>query len=225
VNEEIYARLFEMLSESKQHLVEKNAARRTRHLTVAVEHLYQSHNTSAVIRSCDCFGLQDVYIIARQQYKVNRDIAMGAGKWITEHSFQQGETEACLREIKNKGYKLVATSPHAEMSLFDLPVDQPVCLLFGAEKHGLSEVATDMADEVIHIPMFGFTESFNISVSVALCLQILRQKMEQEVHNWQLSEADQLELKLQWCRNILRNGDAVYEEVKRLLEAEHKSNR
>jgi tRNA (guanosine-2'-O-)-methyltransferase len=82
-----------------------------------------------------------------------------------------------------------------------------------------------MADEVIHIPMFGFTESFNISVSVALCLQILRQKMEQEVHNWQLSEADQLELKLQWCRNILRNGDAVYEEVKRLVELEKRVNR
>jgi tRNA (guanosine-2'-O-)-methyltransferase len=218
VKEEIYVRLFDMLSDSKQHLVEKNAVRRTRHLTVAVEHLYQSHNTSAVIRSCDCFGLQDVYIIARKQYKVNRDIAMGAGKWITEHRFQQGETESCLREIKDKGYRLVATSPHATMSLFDLPVDQPICLLFGTEKHGLSEEATAFADEVIHIPMFGFTESFNISVSVALCLQILRQKMEQEVENWQLSEEDQLELKLQWCRNILKNGDAVYEEVKKLLE-------
>jgi tRNA (guanosine-2'-O-)-methyltransferase len=218
VKEEIYVRLFDMLSDSKQHLVEKNAVRRTRHLTVAVEHLYQSHNTSAVIRSCDCFGLQDVYIIARKQYKVNRDIAMGAGKWITEHRFQQEETESCLREIKDKGYRLVATSPHATMSLFDLPVDQPICLLFGTEKHGLSEEATAFADEVIHIPMFGFTESFNISVSVALCLQILRQKMEQEVENWQLSEEDQLELKLQWCRNILKNGDAVYEEVKKLLE-------
>ena len=218
MKEEIYVRLFDMLSDSKQHLVEKNAVRRTRHLTVAVEHLYQSHNTSAVIRSCDCFGLQDVYIIARKQYKVNRDIAMGAGKWITEHRFQQGETESCLREIKDKGYRLVATSPHATMSLFDLPVDQPICLLFGTEKHGLSEEATAFADEVIHIPMFGFTESFNISVSVALCLQILRQKMEQEVESWQLSEEDQLELKLQWCRNILKNGDAVYEEVKKLLE-------
>jgi tRNA (guanosine-2'-O-)-methyltransferase len=218
VKEEIYARLYDMLSDSKQHLVEKNAARRTRHLTVAVEHLYQSHNTSAVIRSCDCFGLQDVYIIARKQYKVNRDIAMGAGKWITEHRFQQGETESCLRKIKDKGFRLVATSPHAEMSLFDLPVDQPICLLFGTEKHGLSDEATAFADEVIHIPMFGFTESFNISVSVALCLQILRQKMEQEVENWQLSEEDKLELKLQWCRNILKNGDAVYEEVRKLVE-------
>lgn len=222
MKEEIYARLFEMLSESKQHLVEKNAARRTRHLTVAVEHLYQSHNTSAVIRSCDCFGLQDVYIIARQQYKVNRDIAMGAGKWITEHRFQQAESEACLREIKSKGYTLVATSPYAEMSLFDLPVDKPVCLLFGSEKRGLSDTATALADEVIHIPMFGFTESFNISVSVALCLQILRQKMEQEFPHWPLSEEEQLDLKLQWCRNILRNGDAVYEEVKRLVELERK---
>lgn len=212
-----------MLSNSKQHLLEKNAAQRTRHLTVAVEHLYQSHNTSAVIRTSDCFGLQDVYIIARKQYKVNRDVAMGAGKWITEHRFQQGEVTTCLNEIKNKGYIIVATSPHAEMSLFDLPVDKPICLLFGAEKHGLSEEAIAQADEVIHIPMFGFTESFNISVSVALCLQILRHKIEQETQNWRLTEEEQLELKLQWCRNILKNGDAVFDEVKRLVALEMKN--
>jgi len=220
VKKEIYARLFEMLSDSKQHLVEKNAVRRTRHLTVAVEHLYQSHNTSAVIRSCDCFGLQDVYIIARKQYKVNRDIAMGAGKWITEHRFQQGETAKCINDIKARGYKIVATSPSATKTIHDISVEEPICLFFGTEKHGLSDEAFQAADEVVSIPMFGFTESFNISVSVALCLQILRRNMELSSVNWQLSDEDQLDLKLQWCRNILKNGEAVYEEVRKLVEME-----
>ena len=220
MKKEIYARLFEMLSDSKQHLVEKNAARRTRHLAVAAENLYQSHNTSAVIRSCECFGLQDVFVIAKQKYKVNRDVAMGAGKWITEHRFQQGETTQCINEIKTRGYKIVATSPSASQTIHDLSIEQPICLLFGTEKFGLSEEAFQAADEVVSIPMFGFTESFNISVSVALCLQVLRQKMEQSSVNWQLSEEEQLDLKLQWCRNILKNGDAVYEEVKKLVEKE-----
>ncbi len=221
VKEEIYKRLFDMLSDSKMHLVEKNAARRTRHLTVAVENLYQSHNTSAVIRNCDCFGLQDVYVIAKHKFKLNRDVAMGATKWITEFRYQQGESEKCLSDIKAKGYKIVATSPAAEQSIFDLDVKEPICLLFGTEKYGLSDAAFAQADETVHIPMFGFTESFNISVSVALCLQVLRQKMEREVENWALSPEEQLDLKLDWCKKILKNGDAVYEVVQRLVEQEY----
>ena len=218
MKQKIYERLFEMLSDSKMHLVEKNASRRTRHLTVALENLYQSHNTSAVIRNCDCFGLQDVYVIAKNKFKLNRDVAMGANKWITEHRFEQGETNICLNEIKAKGYKIVATSPTAVQSIFDLEVSQPICLLFGTEKYGLSPEAFAQADETIHLPMFGFTESFNISVSVALCLHELRQKMEREVQHWQLSEEEQLDLKLDWCRKILKNGDAVYEVVKKMVE-------
>ena len=220
MKQKIYERLFEMLSDSKMHLVEKNASRRTRHLTVAVENLYQSHNTSAVIRNCDCFGLQDVYVIAKNKFKLNRDVAMGANKWITEHRFEQGETNMCLNEIKAKGYKIVATSPTADQSIFDLEVSQPLCLLFGTEKYGLSPEAFAQADETVHLPMFGFTESFNISVSVALCLHELRQRMEREVQHWQLSEEEQLDLKLDWCRKILKNGDAVYEVVKKMIEEE-----
>lgn len=221
MKEEIYKQLFEMLSDSKMHLVEKNAARRTRHITVAIENLYQSHNTSAVIRNCDCFGLQDVYVIAKNKFKLNRDVAMGATKWISEHRFSQGESELCLNEIKSKGYKIVATSPLAETSIFDLSVKEPICLLFGTEKYGLSEKAFEMADKTVNIPMYGFTESFNISVSVALCLQELRRKMESEVEHWQLSSEEQLDLKLDWCRKILKNGDAVYEVVKNRVKHEY----
>lgn len=213
-----------MLSDSKMHLVEKNAARRTRFLTVALENLYQSHNTSAVIRNCDCFGLQDVYVIAKQKFKLNRDVAMGATKWITEHRFAQGESEQCLREIKAKGYKLVATSPNATQTIGELALNQPICLLFGTEKYGLSEAAFSLADETVKIPMYGFTESFNISVSVALCLQELRQKMEQDVDHWHLSEEEQLDLKIDWCKKILKNGDAVYDVVRKQVEASTKED-
>lgn len=220
MKEEIYKRLFEMLSDSKMQLIEKNANRRTKHLTVVVENLYQSHNTSAVIRNCDCFGLQDVYVIAKHKFKLNRDVAMGATKWITEYRYSQGESERCLRDVKSKGYKIVATSPAATQSIYDLDLSHPTCLLFGTEKYGLTETAFGMADQSVYIPMFGFTESYNISVSVALCLQVLRQKMEQTVENWQLKPTEQLELKLDWCRKILKNGDAVYDFIEKLIEQE-----
>lgn len=213
-----------MLSDSKMHLIEKNAARRTRYLTVAIENLYQSHNTSAVIRNCDCFGLQDIYVVAKQKFKLNRDVAMGATKWISEHRFAQGETEQCLHELKTKGYKLVATSPNATQTIGELSMNQPICLLFGTEKHGLSDEAFAMADETVKIPMYGFTESFNISVSVALCLQELRQKMEREVGSWTLSDAEQLDLKIDWCKKILKNGDAVYDVVRKQVEASTKED-
>lgn len=213
-----------MLSDSKMHLIEKNAARRTRYLTVAIENLYQSHNTSAVIRNCDCFGLQDIYVVAKQKFKLNRDVAMGATKWISEHRFAQGETEQCLQELKTKGYKLVATSPNATQTIGELSMNQPICLLFGTEKHGLSDEAFAMADETVKIPMYGFTESFNISVSVALCLQELRQKMEREVGSWTLSDAEQLDLKIDWCKKILKNGDAVYDVVRKQVEASTKED-
>lgn len=225
MKEEIYKRLFEMLSDSKMQLIEKNANRRTRHLTVVVENLYQSHNTSAVIRNCDCFGLQDVYVIAKHKFKLNRDVAMGATKWITEFRYSQGESERCLKDVKSKGYKIVATSPSATKNIYDLDLSHPTCLLFGTEKYGLTETALGMADQSVYIPMFGFTESFNISVSVALCLQVLRQKMEQTVENWQLSPTEQLDLKLDWCRKILKNGDAVYEFVEKLIEQESEEKR
>jgi tRNA (guanosine-2'-O-)-methyltransferase len=218
VKREIYERLFDMLAPSKQQLVEQNASLRTRHLTVVIENLYQSHNTSAVVRTADCFGIQDVFVIAKSVYKLNGDVAMGASKWITEHRFANENTKTCIAEVKARGYKVVATSPHAAKSIFDLDIDQSICLMFGSEKKGLSQQALELAEEHVSIPMYGFTESFNISVSAALCLQVLRQKLENSSIQWKLSEQEQIDLKIEWCRRILDRGDLVYEEVRKRIE-------
>ena len=222
MKKEIYKRLFGLLTPSKQILVERNAAQRTRHVAIAVENLYQSHNTSAVVRTADCFGIQDMYVIAKSSYKLNGDVAMGASKWITAHHYTNENTEGCIKDIKKRGYKVVATSPHAEKSIFDLDIEEPLCLLLGSEGPGLSKEAMDLADEHIMIPMYGFTESFNISVSAALCLQALRQKLEQANFPWKLSEEEQLDIKIEWCRRILDRGDVVYEELKTRIEEEFK---
>src|SRR5690606_12525524 len=145
-----------------------------------LENLFQPHNASAVLRSCDGFGIQDIHIIENyNKYKPNREIDMGSSKWLNTIKYKEKEnnTVECIRHLKSKGYKIVATTPHENDCLIDdLPLDQPTALLFGTELTGLTKEALNEADAFVKIPMFGFTESFNISVSVALALYSVTQK-------------------------------------------------
>jgi tRNA (guanosine-2'-O-)-methyltransferase len=211
---EIMNRMLNMVTDNKVELIEKLADLRTKHITVVLENIYQSHNASAVIRSSDCFGIQDVHVIAdKKKYEVNREVAMGAGKWVTTHHYPNQNTATCLKQLKEKGYKIVATSPYATTSLSDLDIHQPVAMVFGTEKDGLSDDAIALADESVRIPMYGFTESFNISVSAALTLNTLREKIMKSDINWKLTEDELIELKIEWCRNILYKGKEVYKQV------------
>jgi tRNA (guanosine-2'-O-)-methyltransferase len=148
-------------------------AERTRYITVAVEDIYQPHNASAVLRTCDAFGIQDVHIIEnRNIYRLNPSVELGTAQWLTLHRHRgpENNTEAAINHLRSTGYRIVATSPHArqqELEALDLNAG-PVAVLFGTEKEGLSETALSLADEYVAIPMYGFVESFNISVSAAL---------------------------------------------------------
>ncbi len=220
VRKEVLERMLNMISENKKELVNELASLRTRHITVVLENIYQSHNASAVIRSCDCFGVQDVHVIADQKkYEVNREVAMGAGNWITTHHYPNQNTKSCLEILKKSGYKIVATSPHATQTLAELNINKPVAMVFGTEKDGLSQDAIDMADETVRIPMYGFTESFNISVSAALTLNTLREKIMNSDIDWKLTEEELVELKIEWCKNILYKGKSVYSQVVKDVES------
>ncbi len=197
--------------------MEQVLSQRTRHLTLVLEDIYQSHNTSAVIRSCDCFGVQDVHIIEnRNQYEVNPDVALGASKWLSLEKYNEKEfnTPDCLAKLKKEGYQLIATSPHKdEFLLEELPVQQKTALLFGTEMQGLTPEAISMADGFMKIPMVGFTESFNISVSVAICLYHLTPKIRQKVSNWQLTQEEQLDLMLEWLMQSINNAESIVNQL------------
>lgn len=213
---------YKLISAAKIDKYEKIAAERTRHLTVVVENIYQDHNASAVMRSCDCFGIQDLHVIEKDnKFAVNRDIAMGSGKWVSQFNYSDPKfpTKKCFNHLREKGYKIIATTPHTnDVSIFDLDISKPVALVFGTEQHGLSETALTLADEFVRIPMYGFTESFNISVSAALCMQALRNRLEeQDELNWKLSEEEQVEIKIDWCKKILKNSDNVENELRKRL--------
>lgn len=207
----IFEHLQTFLTERRRALLREKAAMRTRHITVIMEDLYQAHNTSAVMRSCDVFGIQDLHLVEQRFGKrMDREIAMGAQKWVDLHRYQS--TENCLDQIRAQGYKLVATSPHeSSIDLPDFKLEQPVALIFGTEKEGISQEVLDQCDECLRIPMYGFTESLNVSVSAAIILYQLSEQLRSSDLPWQLSDESQISLIDAWTRRSIKSVDKIIE--------------
>ena len=201
---------YKIITPNKVGLFEKIAPQRSRHLVVGLENIQQDHNASAIMRTMDCLGFQELHLIEKNNnYQFQRDIALGAARWLDVMQHQQ-EPEPVLDSIahlRQKGYQIVATSPHLKASTpQNIDLTQPIALFFGAEKHGISEELSANADAFLHIPMHGFTESFNLSVSAALVLSALRTRLETSSIDWLLSPEAQTELKISWCERILNGG-------------------
>lgn len=206
------------LSDHKKSLFEEIIRDRTRHITVVLEDLFHPHNTSAILRNCDCFGIQDIHVIENNHRFVNsRDISKGSNKWLDIYRYDETEhnTLSCLDTLKNNGYLIAAMSPNENDILLDeLPVDQKIAMVFGAEKFGLSNKTKQAADVYVKIPMLGFTESFNVSVSAALSLSHLSQKIRYKKVNWQLSPEEMQRIKLTWTLRTIQSARSI---VKRYL--------
>jgi tRNA (guanosine-2'-O-)-methyltransferase len=189
---------------------------RTNHLTVVLEDVYQSHNFSAVLRSADIFGIQNIHFIEnRNKYKISEDVSMGSTQWLTLNRYQKFEnnTRECITQLKNKGYRIVATSLNERsVTLDQLKVDKPIALIFGTELTGISEDMQDMADEFVYLPMFGFTESFNISVCAALCMHELSTKIRAQVPDYKLTDAERKEIYLEWLKVSVKKHDLMIKE-------------
>ncbi|APY11781.1 rRNA methyltransferase [Seonamhaeicola sp. S2-3] len=199
------------LTENRRTRFNKVLSQRTKHFTVATEDVYQLHNTSAVIRSCDVFGIQEVNIVEEQNTKrIDREIAMGAQKWVDLNRYHS--VKDCITDLKKEGYQIVATTPHTnDCELHDFDVTKKSCFFFGRETEGLSEEVLQSADCFLKIPMFGFTESLNISVSAAIILQHVTTKLRQTNINWQLSETEIHEKKLDWIAKTIKSYDEIVE--------------
>lgn len=182
---------------------------RTRYITVALEDVYHAHNSSAVIRSCDIFGIQDAHLIhSRLGKKLDGKISRGAQKWIDV--FRYSSNQECLTELRSKGYCIVATSPYGSGYTPDeLPLDRPFALFFGAEKEGLSADVQQQADMLVRIPMVGFTESLNVSVAAAILLNQLGHRLRASDMPWQLSEEEQLAIRFDWAFKSVRSAADV----------------
>jgi len=202
------------VTQNRFSLFQQVLSERTRYITVVLEDIYQSQNASAVLRTCDCTGIQDVHIVEQQnEYEINRDVALGANQWLSLHYYNTGEDNIYkgIESLKKQGYRIVATSPHAEGTspeAFDLSKGK-AALMFGTELNGLTDRAMELADEYIQIPMVGFTESFNISVSAALVLYGLRKRLESSDLDWRLDEEERAELLLNWLRTTVKMSEQI----------------
>ncbi len=214
--EEVISYLMEFLTRERREKFIANLAWRTRYITLVLEDIYQSHNASAVLRTCDCFGIQDVHIIENHnKYEVNPDVALGATKWLTLHKYDApgDNTVACLNRLKQEGYRIYATTPHEEdVTPETLPLGNKIALVFGTELQGLTPTAMEMADGFVRIPMFGFTESLNISVSAAIFMQNITARLRKSNHDWKLSTHERSVVLLDWLKNSIKKADLLIED-------------
>ncbi len=206
--------LEEFVTDNKRDLIEQVMDRRTRFLTVVLEDIYKPHNASAVLRTCECLGIQDIHTIERENiYNVNPYVVRGASKWLTLHhhdEHERPEETACLDLLEEQGYELVATTVGSDaMDPQDFELTQKTAVFYGNEHAGVSDVILQRAKRKIRIPMRGFTDSYNLSVSVAIVMDHLMRKLLNSGFEWGLSEKERQELKLEWYKAVVKNSDIV----------------
>ncbi|TVR72182.1 MAG: TrmH family RNA methyltransferase [Marinilabiliales bacterium] len=214
MSKELIEHLSDFVSAHRLEAFERVLEYRTRYLTVVCENIYQGHNASAVLRTCDCFGIQDVHIIeSGNSFEINPEVALGASKWLSIRRYEEpeGNIDAVFNSLRNKGYRIVAASPHQSgVSLEDFDIGKgPSALVLGTEKDGLSQAAMACSDEFITIDMYGFTGSFNVSVSAGIILYNLRSRLNNSDISWHLDGSSVEEIKLEWLRQSIKRADLI----------------
>ena len=219
----LFNHLAQFVSDHKKTFVEKVLTRRTRYVTVVLENIYQSQNASAVVRTCECMGVQDVHIVEdTAEYHLNIRVLKGSYKWMNLERYksrQENNTARCFDHLRAQGYRILVADPAEEgISIDDLDVREgKIALVFGNELQGASAYSLGHADARVRIPMYGFTESLNVSVSVAICLNTLLGKLRRSDIPIGLSDDEKDTLRLKWFRKIVRRSEVVEREFLRTI--------
>ncbi len=218
--EKLFDEYAQLLTPERRVLLESRARERTRYVTVVLEDLYQAHNLSAIVRTADCFGIQDVHIIEeRHKFSLSKGIVKGAEQWMTlerHRVLQRGDIAQSFALLRSAGYSIVATTPHEkDMLINELPLDKKVAVVFGTEREGLSAYALEHADAFVKVPLYGFTESFNVSVCAGIVLYELTKRLRESSLDWRLSDEERIEILVQWLIKTTPFGDVI----KKKLEA------
>lgn len=211
---ELVQHLSSMITNERWNRFQKVLAERTQYLTIVLENIYQPLNASAVLRSADCFGIQNVHIIENHnEFHPDREVAMGSSRWLNIQRYNKTENNSlnCIKKLKKEGYRIVATSPHInDCSLHDFELSKgKIALFFGTEMEGLTDIVLQEADEYLKIPMYGFTESVNLSVAAAICLQHLSHQLRQQNIDWQLDEETKETILLNWLRYSIDRSEII----------------
>lgn len=209
------------ISDPRRLFLEKVLSQRTRHITMVLEDIYQSQNASAVIRTCECMGVQDIHIIEYEtKVSLNKDVVKGSIKWVDLIKYQKEKgADLCFQQLKQNGYKIIVTDPSPDgVSIYDVDVNEKIALVMGNELKGTSDRALSHADLKVKIPMYGFTESMNISVSAAICLNTLIPKLHQSEVPWQLTEEELADIRFRWLRKMMKRPEIMEKEFLKSIQ-------
>lgn len=214
MNKNLIEYLQDFISDARLERINTVLDQRTQHLTVVLEDIYQPYNASAVLRSCDGFGIQDVHVIENNnQFDASSQVTIGADQWLTVNRYKKPDHDNvsdCFKELRKRGYQIVATTPHEnDSNLNELDISKPTALVFGTELEGVTDQVLEQADAFVKIPMAGFSESFNISVSAAICLYDTSLRLRQSDIDWKISPQKREELLLLWIKKSIKAGDQL----------------
>ncbi len=215
------AHFLQYISDRRRDLLEQVLSQRTRHITMVLEDIYQSQNARAVIRTCECMGVQDIHIIENEsKFSVNKDVVKGSIKWVDIMKYQkENGADLCFEQLKQKGYKILVTDPSPDgVSIYDVDIHEKIALVMGNELKGTSDRAISHADLKVKIPMYGFTESMNISVSAAICLNTLIPKLHQSEVSWQLTADEIVNIRFRWLRKMMKRPEIMEKEFLKSIQ-------
>jgi len=203
----LISKLSDVINDDRIERLQEVLNQRTRYLTVVLDDIYQPQNSSAVIRTCECIGIQDLHIIEdRNVHKTSRDVVKGSSKWISLNHHDKNRID-CIKKLRDNDYKIVAmTLSEDSIPLESLPINEKLALCFGCEETGLDKEIEESADYKVQIPINGFTQSYNISVSAGISLYYLYNKIKATEQNWQLTNEEKEELLIDWLSKSTPTG-------------------
>ena len=201
--------LKQFLTDERLSKIEFYAQESSDFVLPVMEDIFQFRNAAAIVRSVEACGFHKIVAMeSENEFNPNLRVTKGAETWVeVEKMPHQLES---LKKIIEKGYKILAVSPEKNaIMLPDYDLKEPVALVFGTEKEGVTEEILDFADETLAIPMYGFTKSFNVSVAAAICFYDLKQKLVKSDFDYKLSDEKLWELKVRWAKNSIKSGEEI----------------
>ena len=209
--QETFDYLKQFLTDERLRKIEHFSHESSDFVLPVMEDVYQFRNAAAIVRSVEACGFHHVVALEEENvFNPNLRVTKGAETWVKVEKMPNNLDS--LKEIKNRGYKILAVSPENNATMLpDYEVKEPIALVFGTELEGVSDEILDFADETLAIPMYGFTKSFNVSVAAAICMYELKQKLMKSGIDYKLSEEKLLEMKIRWTVNSIRSGEELLE--------------
>ena len=200
------------VTEERAETIERTLDMRTRYMTVCMENTFHPQNASALVRTCEAFGIQDIYTIETLcRFNPNLHIVKGTDKWVDIR--RNGSTAEAIDTLQSRGYRIVATTPHRSdcaPEQFDVTAG-PFALVFGTEHAGISDEVISRADSFIRIPMCGFVESLNVSASASVLLYNLSRRLRDSQAEWRLPRRERSETMFRWMMLSIKDSYKVLE--------------